>query len=118
MIKDESGPAKTNKPEWPAFAAPHSPELSIGDGSNGLSCREYAAIHLRIPDSGTEWLDEMIRKANKPGPPSTSLAGEMFDKICMGDIVYRSDGKKFFTVPMEFWDKFDALIKASGERGE
>lgn len=26
----------------------------------GLSAREYAAIHLRVPDSGTAWLDEMI----------------------------------------------------------
>lgn len=30
----------------------------------GLSKEEYAAIHLKIPNSGSEWLDEMIRKAN------------------------------------------------------
>lgn len=27
---------------------------------NGLNAREYAAIALCVPDSGTEWLDAMI----------------------------------------------------------
>lgn len=31
--------------------------------ARGLSKSEYAAIHLRVPESGTEWLDEMIRKS-------------------------------------------------------
>jgi hypothetical protein len=31
----------------------------------GMSLRAYAAIHLRIPDSGIEWLDRMIRQARK-----------------------------------------------------
>jgi metal-responsive CopG/Arc/MetJ family transcriptional regulator len=25
-----------------------------------LSAREYAAIHLKVPNSGADWLDEMI----------------------------------------------------------
>jgi hypothetical protein len=29
-----------------------------------LTAREYAAIHLKVPESGTVWLDEMIRKSN------------------------------------------------------
>lgn len=29
----------------------------------GMSLRQYAAIKLRVPDSGTDWLDEMIRKS-------------------------------------------------------
>ena len=28
-----------------------------------MSLRVYAAIHLRVPDSGIEWLDEMIRRS-------------------------------------------------------
>lgn len=28
-----------------------------------LSAREHAAIQLRVPNSGTPWLDEMIRKS-------------------------------------------------------
>lgn len=29
----------------------------------GLTAREYAAIHLRCPKSGTDWLDSMILTA-------------------------------------------------------
>lgn len=29
----------------------------------GLTAREYAAIHLRFPKSGTDWLDSMILSA-------------------------------------------------------
>ena len=27
----------------------------------GMTLRQYAAIKLRVPNSGTDWLDEMIR---------------------------------------------------------
>lgn len=33
--------------------------------TGGMTIREYAAIHLRIPRSGNSWLDEMIREANE-----------------------------------------------------
>jgi len=31
----------------------------------GLTAREHAAIALRVPDSGTDWLDAMIRTAKR-----------------------------------------------------
>ena len=31
--------------------------------SDGMSLREYAAIKLKVPESGTDWLDDMIRKS-------------------------------------------------------
>ncbi len=30
-----------------------------------MTIRQYAAIKLRVPDSGTDWLDDMIRKSNR-----------------------------------------------------
>jgi hypothetical protein len=33
--------------------------------SQGMTLRQYAAIHLKLPNSGTDWLDEMIEEANK-----------------------------------------------------
>lgn len=42
-----------NKPDGgPAFPS--------GDFDRGISLRAYAAIKLRVPDSGIEWLDDMI----------------------------------------------------------
>jgi hypothetical protein len=38
--------------------------FTIPDDNNwcaGLTAREYAAIQLRVPESGTPWLDAMIR---------------------------------------------------------
>lgn len=32
---------------------------------DGMTLRQYAAIHLKVPNSGTDWLDEMIEEANK-----------------------------------------------------
>ncbi len=32
--------------------------------TKGLSKREYAAILLKVPESGVAWLDDMIRKSN------------------------------------------------------
>lgn len=35
----------------------------MASNTEGMSLRQYAAIHLKIPNSGTDWLDEMIRKS-------------------------------------------------------
>ncbi|WP_186118293.1 hypothetical protein [Burkholderia gladioli] len=43
----------------PAF--PHPDYLHTGDA--GMSLRAYAAIKLRVPDSGIDWLDDMIRES-------------------------------------------------------
>lgn len=43
----------------------------------GMSLRSYAAIHLRIPESGIGWLDEMIAKSER-----RDLAIKAFQAIC------------------------------------
>lgn len=40
--------------------------------AHGMTLRQYAAIKLRVPDSGTDWLDDMIRQ---------SLRDELAQKI-------------------------------------
>jgi len=45
--------------DMPAGAAP-----KINAGS-GFTKREYAAILLKVPDSGCEWLDKMIRNSQE-----------------------------------------------------
>ncbi len=47
----------------PAFPVPLNqgePWRSMGP-CDGMTLRQYAAIKLRVPNSGTDWLDEMIR---------------------------------------------------------
>jgi hypothetical protein len=58
-------------PAFPAVArlVRNNPETGIliterfTDG--GLTAREHAAIHLRVPMSGNPWLDEMITEARR-----------------------------------------------------
>ena len=45
------------------------------DHEGGMTLRQYAAIKLRVPNSGTDWLDEMIR---------TSLRDEFAAKAMQG----------------------------------
>jgi hypothetical protein len=42
----------------------------------GMSLREYAAIKLCVPDSGREWLDDMIRASLRD-----RLAGQVFASL-------------------------------------
>lgn len=44
----------------------------------GMTLRQYAAIKLRVPNSGTDWLDEMIMQ---------SLRDEMMTKLELIDAV-------------------------------
>lgn len=55
----------------PAFPVP-----KINSGA-GFTKREYAAILLRVPDSGSDWLDEMIVRAHKIGKPPQLIATDI-----------------------------------------
>lgn len=45
----------------------------------GFTRRERAAIDLRLPDSGTPWLDDMIRAAQRQWLAAQALAGMLAD---------------------------------------
>lgn len=49
-----------------AFPRPYVKDDATREGTieqPGMTLREYAAIHLMVPDSGNASLDEMIKKA-------------------------------------------------------
>lgn len=43
----------------------------------GMSVRQYAAIKLKVPDSGTDWLDEMIYESLRNEYAGHALAGTL-----------------------------------------
>lgn len=43
----------------------------------GMTLRQYAAIKLRVPSSGSDWLDDMIRESNRDELAATAMAGLM-----------------------------------------
>lgn len=44
---------------------PACPIQNTSDYWFGLTAREHAAIQLRVPDSGTDWLDAMICQSRR-----------------------------------------------------
>lgn len=35
------------------------------DSASRLTAKEYASLHMKVPQSGTEWLDSMIQAARE-----------------------------------------------------
>lgn len=58
----------------PAFPSGDGPESEFRH-VQGMTLRQYAAIHLRVPDSGEDWLDDMIREAQRDAFAWQALAG-------------------------------------------
>jgi len=54
-------------PDVPRSQSPAPPVPVIYETSEleGMSLRTFAAIHLRVPDSGIDWLDEMIKRSRE-----------------------------------------------------
>lgn len=57
-----------NLPAFPQHVAFNSNGEAVTAGlyfaeGPGMTIRQYAAIHLCVPDSGLPWLDEMIQKS-------------------------------------------------------
>ena len=51
---------------------------------NGMTLRQYAAIKLRVPDSGTDWLDRMILKAKRDDLAAQAMQGMLADSEVKG----------------------------------
>ena len=63
----------THDTSKPAFPHKYS---NGGWHEPGMTLRQYAAIKLRAPNSGTEWLDDMIRQAKRD-----EFAGQAMDAL-------------------------------------
>jgi len=49
---------------------------------NGMTMRQYAAIKLRVPNSGVDWLDEMIADALRNDFAAKAMQGFAADPNC------------------------------------
>ena len=50
-------------------------ESLLGRLESGMSVRQYAAIKLRVPDSGDDWLDDMIRSSLRDELAAKAMQG-------------------------------------------
>ena len=93
----------------PAFPVPLNqgePWSSTGP-CDGMTLRQYAAIKLRVPNSGTDWLDEMIR---------TSLRDEFAAKAMQGICAHHDTwGLPDAGIATKTYVIADAMLAARGE---
>lgn len=72
---------------------------------SGMTLRAYAAIKLRVPDSGIDWLDAMIRAALHDELAAKALQGKLADNLYSGDP---------FETALLAYEYADTMLKARG----
>lgn len=58
---------------------PAFPAQFYDERATGMDLRQYAAIKLRVPQSGDDWLDDMIREARRMDFAAMALQGLLVD---------------------------------------
>jgi hypothetical protein len=74
----------------------------MAGGSSGMTLREYAAIHLRVPKSGTRWLDDMIRSSLGNEFAKAALQGLLARANTEGDPEYFAEESYKFSDAMRY----------------
>lgn len=98
---------------------PATPSAEFNDDGSfyrqhfGLTAREHAAIALRVPDSGNDWLDAMIRTARRNDLAARALPGVI--TAIMGHEGHNWQNKDF---AHEAYAMADAMLSASAARPE
>lgn len=75
----------------------------------GMNLRQYAAIKLKVPDSGAVWLDDMITKSLRDDFTAKALAvaWDAYDKGYTGDPEDSTD-----SIVKHAYQLVDAIMKA------
>ena len=80
-----------NNDGGPAFPRPRQVIQGMPDidkGAEGMSLRAYAAIKLKQPDSGIDWLDEMILKSKRDEVAAKAMQGLLSNFNVNDDLIY------------------------------
>jgi hypothetical protein len=72
---------------------------------SGMTLRQYAAIKLRVPDSETDWLDDMIRKSNRDYFAAAALQPLVTSAIELDHVKWDATAQHAYLIA-------DAMLKA------
>ena len=103
----------------PAFPRPRQVIQGMPDidkGAEGMSLRVYAAIKLKQPDSGIDWLDEMILKTKRDEVAAKAMQGLI--SACNSDGIWTGCGDKKMNDNMAItaYMVADSMLKAGEEK--
>jgi hypothetical protein len=99
----------------PAFPLAHLTSTKDGPAMlvhRGITLREYAAIKLRVPDSGTVWLDEMISKSLRDDVAAKVMQGMYNDGTVAKASKLVDDSKNMDAVSQWAYAQADAMLRA------
>jgi hypothetical protein len=82
---------------------PTDPRIEYCD--QGMTLRQYAAIKLCVPDSGLEWLDDMIRQAQRD-----RFAGQALIAPCAGAADEGTTWEEKEDLATDAWNLAHAMI--------
>lgn len=93
----------------PAFP---NPDLGVRDFSDcgaypGMNLRQYAAIKLRVPSSGTDWLDDMIRESLRNELAAKAMQAVPMPQPSLHDTPYAYD-----RIASHAYKMADAMLRA------
>jgi len=83
--------------------------------SSGMTLRQYAAIKLRVPNSGTDWLDDMIVASIRNDFASKAMQSHIaigFVSMCEAG---HQEGEINKAIAKASYDMADAMIVARGK---
>jgi hypothetical protein len=72
---------------------------------SGMTLRQYTAIKLKVPDSGTDWLDDMIEKSLR-----NDFAAKAMQGMCVGAPVPQKNELKL--IATRSYEMADEMLKA------
>lgn len=98
MTKETGGPA------FPS-GLQEQPDDSVDALHKGMTLRQYAAIKLKVPDSGEDWLDAMITK---------SLLNDFAANALVNDYTKNDDGDPDYIAQLAY-EIANAMLKAGQE---
>ena len=79
----------------------------------GMTLRQYAAIKLRVPKSGTDWLDEMIRESLRDEMAGKAMPASYADYCEHADVQGYVEGWRV-GVAKDAYESADAMLAARG----
>ena len=74
---------------------------------SGMTLRQYAAIKLCVPDSGIDWLDDMIRQAQRD-----RFAGQALIAACAGAADEGTTWEEKEDIATDAWSLAHAMLAA------
>lgn len=95
----------------PAFPIGSTPE----EWGNGMTLRQYAAITLRVPQSGDGWLDDMITEARRQDLFSSVAAAPFAHPGRLGTVVEALEKAAEVVEAARSISRFNAALAARGE---